>query len=99
MSSTHFVQEKRKTLEISTAAILSSKGHKTDVGNLPRHLLFSICLGLWKFQWSFCTEFYENEAGSSHCQNLPANLFVSKLSNAVSIAAATKLFIISFFQN
>ena len=99
MSSTHFVQEKRRTLEISTAAIINSKGHKTDVGNLPGHLLFSICLGLLKFQWPFCTEFFEKEAGSSQCQNLPANLFVSKSSNAVSIAAAKKLFITSLFQN
>ena len=99
MSSTHFVQEKRRTLEISTAAILNSKGHKTDVGNLPGHLLFLICLGLLKFQWSICTEFYEKEAGSSHCQNLPENLFVSKSSNAVSIAADKKLFITSLFQN
>lgn len=86
-------------LEISTAAILNSKGHKTDVGNLPGHLLFLNCLGLLKCQWSFCTEFYEKEAGSSHCQNLPVNLFVSKSSNAVSFAAAKKLFITSLFQN
>ena len=62
MRSTHFVQEKRRTLEISTSAVLNSKGHKTDVGNLPGHLLFLICLGLLKFQWSIYPEFYEKEA-------------------------------------
>ena len=56
---------------------------KIDVGNLPGHLLFSICLGDRKFQLIVILQFCENEAGSFHRRNLPENRFVSNSSNII----------------